>query len=39
MFSFDSPESPGGLYVNMSTFQARPLSARRAQQATRQGAP
>ncbi len=21
MFTFDTPESPGGLYVNMSTFQ------------------
>lgn len=27
MFSFDSPESPGGLYVNLSTFQARPSRA------------
>jgi hypothetical protein len=23
MFSFDTPESPGGLYVNLATFQAR----------------
>ena len=39
MFSFDSPESPGGLYVNMSTFQARALRALRACMVTRQGAP
>ncbi len=23
MFTFDSPESPGGLYVNLTTFQVR----------------
>ena len=39
MFSFDSPESPGGLYVNMSTFQARALRTPRPCKATRQGAP
>ena len=39
MFSFDSPESPGGLYVNMSTFQARAVRAPRHCMATRQGAP
>jgi hypothetical protein len=34
MFSFDSPESPGGLYVNMSTFQARAPAAQRGPEAT-----
>ncbi len=23
MFSFDSPESPGGIYINLKTFQVR----------------
>jgi hypothetical protein len=23
MFGFDTPDSPGGLYVNLTTFQAR----------------
>lgn len=38
MFSFDSPESPGGLYVNLSTFRgaartaAEPLSASKCSQ-------
>ena len=31
MYSFDTPESPGGLYVNLSTFQARRARARARQ--------
>jgi hypothetical protein len=34
MFSFDTPESPGGLYINLSTFQARARQRTRSRAAT-----